>query len=150
MSIGWAIFLAVVAFVLYRYFLRGGEPSRVETGRLSGPGLFEAPIVGESHYQTAIERLCGGRSAESAEKYVDAVLVLEDSNPHDSMAVRIDIDGTTVGYLSRADARSYRQRLQEAGHSRLTGVCSAVIRGGWDRGHSDKGHYGVWLDLPVE
>ncbi len=112
--------------------------------------MFEAPIVGESHYQGTLERICGGRTRDGAEKHVEATLILEDTNPHDPMAVRIDVQDKTVGYLSREDARSYRQRLEEAGHPNLIGVCAAVIRGGWDRGHGDKGHFGVWLDLPVE
>lgn len=150
MSMGGLIFLAVAAYLVYRYFFRSASSSGIDTGRLGGPGLFEAPIVGESHYQGALERICGGRTRDGAEKYVDATLIQEDTNPHDPMAVRIDIHGLTVGYLSREDARSYRQRLEEAGHPDLIGVCAAVIRGGWDRGHGDKGHFGVWLDLPVE
>jgi hypothetical protein len=64
--------------------------------------------------------------------------------------VRVDVEGHTVGYLPRKLAREYRQRLEEAGHSTLRGMCSAVIRGGWDRGTGDRGNFGVRLDLPVE
>ena len=150
MNFFWLFVALVVGYALYRYLFRRSPAGSVAVGRLRGPELFEAPIVGESKYQKALEQICGGRTTDSAEKYVDATLVLEDSNPYDDKAVRIHIDGKTVGYLSRADARSYRQRLEEAGHRQLVGICAAVIRGGWDRGSGDRGHFGVWLDLPVE
>jgi len=96
-----------------------------------------------------LARICGGRDEESARKQVKAVLVLEDENPHDSKAVRVDIDGETVGYLPRREARQYRLRLKEAGYPELRGRCDAIIVGGWDRGGGDRGHFGVKLDLPT-
>ena len=72
---------------------------------------------------------------------------LKDENPHDSMAVRVDINGTTVGYLSRDHARTYRRGLSKAGYGTANAYCEALIRGGWDRGEGDRGFYGVYLDL---
>ena len=53
-------------------------------------------------------------------------MVPESDNPHDSEAVRIEIQDQTVGYLDRETARSF-----------------------WDRGDGDRGHFGVKLDLPT-
>lgn len=118
---------------------------------LSGPGTFSLPVVGESHYQEALESICGKRKEDGEEKIVKALLILEDSNPHDKNAVRIEINGKTVGYLSREYARQYRKELKKAGRPRVTTSCEAEIRGGWERdGGKDRGHYGVWLDLPIE
>src|SRR5690606_10952807 len=114
-----------------------------------GPGTYEFDIVGESQYQGALESICGGRTEDGAELQTQAVLLLEDSNPHDNMAVRVDIQGQTVGYLSRKDARSYRKQLKQLGHSNITCSCNAMIVGGWQRSRSDRGHFGVKLDLPV-
>lgn len=119
-------------------------------GTIDGPGTFSVEVVGESHYQVALERICGGRTEDGVEKHVVGTLILEDGNPHDDKAVRVHVEGHTVGYLPRKLAREYRQRLEEAGHPALRGMCSAVIRGGWDRGSGDRGNFGVWLDLPVE
>lgn len=107
--------------------------------RLPGPDDFALPIVGEASYQETLRRLARGRRVA----YFDAHLVLEDNNPYDDQAVRVDINGKTVGYLSRAHARQYRQRLAEAG---LSGeqVCRCKVVGG------DSDRIGVWLDLPVE
>ena len=69
----------------------------------------------------------------------------------DPKAVRIEIEGETVGYLSRENARDYRDALRRAGHPRLArATCKANIRGGWDRGPDDRGHFGVWLDIPIQ
>lgn len=81
---------------------------------------------------------------------VEAVLVHENDNPYDNKAIRIDIQGMTVGYLSRKDARQYRKKLKEAGHPGITAKCFALIVGGWDRGPENRGHFGVRLDLPTE
>ena len=115
----------------------------------NGPGTYNVDVVGESHYQKALERICGGRTENSQRLVVEAFLVLEDDNPHDSKAVRIFIQGKTVGYLDRETARSFRKQIAGI---RMTGVaakCSAIIVGGWDRGRGDRGYFGVKLDLPT-
>jgi NAD-dependent DNA ligase len=117
---------------------------------LQGSGAFALPIVGESNYQAALEAICGPRSDEGEDRRVEARLVLEDENPHDSMAVRVDIQGMTVGYFSREHARQYRNRLRRSGSPSADSYCQARIRGGWDRGERRRGHYGVYLDLPVD
>ena len=135
----------------FAWLSRGSIP--VEATRriwLDGPGSYSLEIVGESHYQPALEALCGGRTPEGADLQFDARLVCEGSNPHDPHAVRIDIGGQTVGYLSRSHARVYRRQLDSLGYRGCTAFCSARVRGGWDRGPGDWGYLGVWLDLPTK
>ena len=115
----------------------------------NGPGTYSVDVVGESHYQQALERICGGRTENSQRLVVEAFLVLEDDNPHDSRAVRIFIQGKTVGYLDRETARSFRERMAEIGLTPAAAKCSVIIVGGWDRGDGDRGHFGVKLDLPT-
>lgn len=148
MELLWAILIILGASLLWGFIKGYRGPSSDPVGRIRGPGTYQMEVVGESHYQSALERACGGRTEDGVEKYIDATLILEDSNPHDPMAVQVAIDGRTVGYLSRETARQYRKQLKEANHPRLAGVCSAVIRGGWDRGADDRGSFGIWLDLP--
>ena len=109
-------------------------------------GTFEMDVVGESRYQVALEKINGGRSRSSARTVVEAKLIPEDDNPVDKMAIRVDIQGRTVGYLDRRDARVYRQRLTEAGATGAVTRCPALIVGDWDR-DGDRGHFGVKLDL---
>ena len=121
-----------------------------KVANLSGPGTYSVDIVGESKYQRALESICGGRTDESQEKIVEAILLHEDNNPHDNKAIRVDVEGETVGFLDRKLAREFRKRMKEAGHPGLVARCSAMIVGGWDRGRGDRGHFGVKLDLPTD
>jgi hypothetical protein len=121
---------------------------------LPGPGTFSVPIVGESHYQQALESICGRRKVDGEEKLVKAMLILDNANPVDKLAVRVEINGLTVGHLSKKDARQYRAQLKQARRPNAIIACQAEIRGGWERpkgkGQVDRGHYGVWLDLPTD
>ena len=98
---------------------------------LRGPGLYDFNIVGESYYQYALEEICGDKTINGHQKEVIAILIHEDDNPKDDKAIRVDIEGMTVGYLDRKFAREYRRRLSEAGYPGLTAACNALITGGW-------------------
>lgn len=146
--IHWIIVLAIVYFFrrpLARMFF-GQVPSRKDVELLEGDGSYSADIVGESNYQDALMRICGGKKEESAESKQTAVLVLEDSNPYDDKAVKILIEGHCVGYLSRADARRFRQFVKGQGFTDIHYAAKARIVGGWKRGN-DEGSFGVKLDL---
>jgi hypothetical protein len=146
-AIAWLIIIGAGLW-FFSHIRRGyQEEGRSSARRNAAPGHYGVEVVGESNYQGALEAICGGRSPDGVEKYVKANLVLEDSNPYDENAVRVDIDGSTVGYLSRHAARTYRERLKANDVTSKSAQCSAVIRGGWDRGRNDKGHFGVRLDL---
>ncbi len=153
MSAGTILLIVVMAVIVYSIIRKNRKTSTSEVlpyiARLGGTGRYEFDIVGESKYQDALERICGGRTEDGANDLVDATLYQEDSNPHDSQAVRVDIEGLTVGYLSRDDAHAYRKQLDALGQGPLVAVCKAKIVGGWQRGKSDRGHFGVKLDLPV-
>jgi hypothetical protein len=76
---------------------------------LTGDGAFGLEVVGESMCQDALKAICGGRIVDGHYKAVTATLVYEDSNPHDNLAVRVEIYGNKVGYLSRNHARSVQE-----------------------------------------
>lgn len=122
---------------------------KLPTANLRGDGLFECDVVGESHYQQALEKLCGGRTEDSQERIFEALLVPDDDNPHDSQAVRVEIGGHTVGHLSRQMARGFRQKMADAGFAGHVARTQALVRGGWYRGPDDCGHFGVRVDLPM-
>ena len=158
---GWFIVLLIAGYFAYHY-LTSELPKKTTgayqreslhkvdyDGQLPGPGKYGVDIVGESKYQDNLEKLAGGRDEESVEIEVVAVLILEDNNPYDSNAVRVDIEGITVGYFSRSDAVDYRRKIAEPGAQDKTLACKALIVGGWER-VNDKGHFGVKLDLPTD
>jgi hypothetical protein len=104
---------------------------------------FPTYVVGESHYQVALETICGSKQEYGQATWTDEVqLIPEDDNPYDPNAVRVEIEERQVGYLSRTDAVSYRRK-----HGKSVITCEAIIVGGWDRGHGDRGNYGVRLNL---
>ncbi len=123
---------------------------RKEKVFVEGDGGFDLEIVGESHYQKHLNKLCGGHTKEGSKKEVVAELHYEDKNPHDNKAIRVDVNGKTVGYLSREDARYYRKRIGKTGNEGIIISCNAKIFGGKKLGVFKKTSFGVWLDLPFE
>jgi len=127
------------------------EESDVDEIVITGNGTFEQEIVGESHYQDALERICGGRTEDGAHFETSALLVYEDDNPYDNQAVAVVISGAKVGHLSRPVARAFRAQLAAANAPRGWPIrCKALIVGGWLRDGDDgedRGHFGVKLDF---
>jgi hypothetical protein len=106
----------------------------------------EFDIVGESHYQGAIKSLAGPNDEHVRNKEYRAFLVPEDNNPYDNKAVRVDIEGMTVGYLSRDDAPSFRRRLAAKKLAGQITACKAWVIGG--RGpNGEKWSYGICLGI---
>lgn len=139
--------LAVALWVLTK-LLRAA--SRRSVGNIRRGGTFETEVVGESHYQAALARICGGITEDGAHHRCQAVLIPEPDNPNDRNAVRVEIDGATVGYLNRQQAKAYQKELRRQRLSGRTLTVEAVIQGGWDRGGGDRGMFGVRLDMPAD
>lgn len=133
-------------------------PPVVSPSRPLSPTPFTAPVVeptirrggvvrvvGESHYQDALATITGGHSRHGVEVTCLAVLVPEPSNEYDREAVMVTINGLTVGYLSREDARLHRPLIDATLRTAGVAVVEACIGGGWDRGTADRGSFGVEL-----
>jgi len=164
MDFGPLLIVAFLAFLGWKFLTRGSSVTKTSSARPKGGGSsrthlstrefhwegkgdFDFEVVGESNYQRALAGFAGEHGANSAEKQLRATLHLEDSNPHDSKAVAVLLEGTTVGYLSRADARSYRRRLGQKGLSGVDATCDALIVGGGTKRSGEKLFYGVKLDI---
>ncbi len=115
---------------------------------LEGPGTFAVEVVGVSRRQDAIAALVERHRSSGRTVTTDAQLALEDSNPYDANAVRVEIDGALVGYLSRDNAARYRADLAAAGTPQATVQCKARIVGGFETASGERAHFGVRLDLP--
>lgn len=141
--------------VVWRTFRQGDAAARVQAvtsdvRHVEADGAFNLEIVGESRYQQALEQLAGGRQDGGVQVQCTAALVLEDSNPHDAKAVRVDIEGRTVGYLTRRNARDLRAQMARIGVTSTRLTTPALIVGGWTaREGEDPGYFGVKLDLPM-
>ncbi len=113
---------------------------------LLGIAKFEQQIAVVD--QPTLEAICGPRVPRGVNRFETAWLYLEDKNPHDKNAIRVQIRGKQAGYLHHEDAMLYRQYLTASGKPGAIGQCQAVIRGGWLSSDGRKGPYEVWLDLP--
>lgn len=116
---------------------------------LMGAASFELEITGEEQYQTVLESLGGPRLPTGVNMYETASLKLEDKTPEAENAVRVEIRGKQVGYLSPKAASLFREQLIARGIPKGVGQCAAVIRGGWVSSDGRKGPYKVWLDTPT-
>ncbi|WNZ59923.1 hypothetical protein QEG98_28375 [Myxococcus sp. MxC21-1] len=104
-------------------------------------------VVGESHYQEALEALAAERTDRSQRIATTAHLVRERANRFDANAVAVVIEGRLVGYLSRADAVAFRPIIEEMEGRGEVAACAATIVGGWSRGERGSGRFGVKLDV---
>ena len=129
--------------------LFGSKKQAQQVAILGGNGSYELQVVGESHYQKALEKITGGKTKDGHEMEVEAMLIHDDKNPYDNQAVAVKINGELVGYLSRDLARQFRKQMAASGYQNKPALCKALIVGGWNRGGGDEGHFGVRLDLPL-
>lgn len=124
------------------------KPSgRKETIVLTGLARFDQVIQGEERFQAALEAICGPRDARGVNRLETAWLILEDKNPRDMNAVRVEIRGQQVGYLTADIAVQFRKQLRAKNLRNAKGQCQAAIRGGWVSSDGRKGPYEVWLDI---
>lgn len=110
-------------------------------------GEFDFNIVGESHYQRNIAAIAGEHGPDGPDVITTAHLIPESDNAYDNNAVRVDIEGRTVGYMSRDDAKSFRGRLRRNKMSNKPTTCKATIMGGHLMVNGEKASYGILLDI---
>jgi len=113
---------------------------------------YPLQVQGESSYKANIEDALVYVDDEGAN--VDdliAQLILEDENRYDpGNAVRVEIEGKIVGYLSKADAKKYRQGLSALQLVDVVGECYASVKGGFiKRSTGEQADFGVRLDLEL-
>lgn len=96
-------------------------------------------IVGEGSYQSNLKKIAGPKEEQSKFHQCSAKVTSEPTNKFDKNAIKVEINGMLVGYLSRVDAQKLVGR-------RVNKVVSAVIDGGWDNSDGE-GSYGVKLAI---
>ena len=104
----------------------------------------QVDVVGEQHYQDALEALAAGRNAfGTRRRLLTVALVREPGNQYDPNAVRVDAAGATVGYLSRDDAPRFHAITDRLAREVIPATCRAMLTGGWNRGGADRGLIGI-------
>lgn len=86
---------------------------------------FAVKVVGESFYENNLRELCGPAEDHMRQFAKTAILTLENDNPYDGNAVRVDVDGLTVGHLGRSDTRRFRAAYGGRGMSQVS--CAALL-----------------------
>lgn len=120
------------------------RPLPPSTVRLSAAGRLA--VVGESHYQPALNLAADGAAVHGIENAVRTwcALVPEPENRYDRHAVRVDCltsyGAVTVGYLARELARDYQPILRTL-PTGVVGICPGQIMGGGAK------FYGIWLSV---
>ena len=96
-------------------------------------------IVGEQSYQNNLKKIAGPKEEESKFFECYAKVSSEPFNQYDKNAVKVEINGLIVGYLSKGEAVKLAGKV-------INKTVPAVIDGGWDDSDS-VGSYGVKLAI---
>ena len=114
---------------------------------------YPLQVEGESYHRDEIEEVTsftGDDEGINADDFI-AHLILDDRNINDPNAVAVEIDGKTVGYLSKPNAKKYRAKLIELGLPDIVGECFASVRGGYVKKNTgEQADFGIRLDLIIE
>ncbi len=106
-------------------------------------------VSGESNYQEAFDAVLGQRRTEGGRMGVEVrvTIVSEPSNPYDPTALAVRLGDAICGYIPRTAIPALAPVIAAVEAKGKIAACEAVITGGWDRGPTDRGHYGITLSL---
>ena len=133
---------------LFSQKVQAKPSSKKQVVALMGVAKFDIEVLVEDCHQAALNAIGGPRKSRGVNRFETARLILEDKNPQDINAVRVEIRGKPVGYLSPQHAILVRRQLSTKDMPKADGECQAAIRGGWISSDGREGDYEVWLDLP--
>lgn len=101
-------------------------------------------IVGESHYQPALWRITGKSTGDEGPEWRGrAVLIAEPSNAYDRNAVRVAVNGQTVGHLDRDDAKDIQPLLIATGPVSVP----CFVKGGYKLDRGGRASIGLVLEM---
>lgn len=136
----WILILIIVVFVaLYIVNRNKSQVSSDVNPRMNTTHSYTYNIVGEESYQSNIAKIAGKKEIHSKFFEIPAKVISEPNNKFDPNAIKVEINGYTVGYLPKDEARKLSGK-------KIKKVVPAVINGGW---HDEKseGSYGVKLAI---
>jgi hypothetical protein len=99
-------------------------PAESEHIQVRTTGFPSREVVGESNYKREISKAVGGRDGEHQ---LRALLQREPTNKFDPNAIRVVINGATVGYVPRAETSDLQSLLQRAESQGLSIVVPARV-----------------------
>jgi hypothetical protein len=109
---------------------------------------YECSVIGESNYQSHLKQIAGDHGKQSACIDVLALLLPEPTNQYDKNAVRVFIQGETVGFIPKEHCITYLRRLTALKLSRTSATtCDAQVMGGFIGKDGKRASYGVVLNI---
>ena len=134
------IVLAIIVGVVIWYVLRAKkEVSETNINPALSNTSYAYNIVGEQSYQNNLKKIAGPKEEESKFFECYAKVSSEPLNQYDKNAVKVEINGLLVGYLSRSEAAKLAGKV-------VNKTLPAVIDGGW-KDEESTGSYGVKLAI---
>ena len=134
------IVIAVIVGVVIWYVLRAKkEVSETNINPALSNTSYAYNIVGEQSYQNNLKKIAGPKEEESKFFECYAKVSSEPLNQYDKNAVKVEINGLLVGYLSRSEAAKLAGKV-------VNKTVPAVIDGGW-KDEESTGSYGVKLAI---
>lgn len=132
------IVIAIIVGVVIWYVLKVKKAAN-ETSVNPTPNntSYAYNIVGEQSYQNNLNKIAGPKEEESKFFECQAKVSSEPFNQYDKNAVKVEINGLTVGYLSKSEAAKLSGKVVKK-------TVPAVIDGGWFDADGE-GSYGVKL-----
>lgn len=134
------IVIAVIVGVIIWYVLKAKKAAS-ETSINPNPNniSYAYNIVGEQAYQNNLKKIAGSKEEESKFFECYAKVSSDPFNQYDKNAIKVEINGLIVGYISKVEAAKLAGRV-------INKTVPAVIDGGWldDDG---EGSYGVKLAI---
>lgn len=103
--------------------------------------VYTYEIVGEQSYQDNLKRIAGEKQNVSKEYETRARVVSEPTNKFDKNAIKVEINGLTVGYIPKKDAATVSKQVKG-----IDKIVPAVIVGGW-KDEESEGSFGVKLSI---
>jgi hypothetical protein len=92
-------------------------------------GEYTYEVVGESYQRDHLTALIRAHKAfDTGDIFSTAVLEMEPSNPFDSSAVKVVVEGTQVGYIPKFDSPAVTEMIKKSGKK----VYEVPVRIGWD------------------
>lgn len=130
------IAIGLIIFVLIIFVVKNQKASN-SIKKSNNSYTFD--IVGEQAYQRNLKKIAGSKQEESKFHECTAQVSSEPSNPYDKNAIKVEINGLLVGYISKVEAARLAGKV-------VNKTVPAVVNGGW-KDDDTEGNYGVKLAI---
>ena len=102
----WIVFILMIIGVIL--FIQFQNKTKINLNQPNIEYLYN--IVGEQSYQQNLKTIAGAKQAESKYFQTSAKVISEPDNKFDRNAIKVEIDGLLVGYISKQEAEKLAGR----------------------------------------